>query len=140
MSPVPQPILIRDNCVSLATLADSTLLPVLLERGEQPFFNWYCSLDLALSEGSMFTASELQLVGGTKLQASGQCHYLDGYHFITAAFERLWKSALRETQILRATHFRMEAFLHQWHGYIGHDYGFELDARLQGYVLKKSFS
>lgn len=88
----------------------------------------------------MFQESELQSVGGTKLYASGQCPYLDGYHFITAAFDTLWGKALQETQILRATHFRLEAFLHQWHGYIGHDYGFELEAQLQGYVLKHSLS
>src|SRR3989338_2124496 len=140
MLPVPQPILIRDNGVSLATLADSTLLPVLLEQGEQPFFEWFYSLDLTVSEGIMYKESELRAVGGAKLHASGQCPYLDGYTFISAAFDTLWKRALQETQILRATHFRLEAFLHQWHGYIGHDYGFELDARLHGYVLKRSFS
>lgn len=140
MLPVPQPILIRDDGVSLATLADSTLLPVLLERGEQPFFEWYSSINLIVAEEPMFKESELLLVGGTKLYASGQCTYLEGYRFIIAAFDTLWKEALRETEILRATHFGMEAFLHQWHGYIGHDYGFELDARLQGYVLKKDLS
>src|SRR3989338_62578 len=140
MLPVPQPILIGDNGVSLATLADSALLPVLLERGEQPFFEWYASIDLMMSEESMFRESDLLLVGGTRLYAGIQCSYLDGYHFIATAFDTLWKRALQETQILSATHFRLEAFLHQWHGYIGHDYGFELDARLQGYVLKRSFS
>ena len=140
MLPAPQLILRTDQGISLATLADSTLLPVLLEQGEQPFFEWYSSIDLTVSEESMFKESELLFVGGTKMYASGQCNYLEGYHFITAAFDTLWKRALKETKILRATHFRMEAFLHQWHGYIGHDYGFELDARLQGYVLKRSLS
>ncbi len=140
MLPVPQPILVRPDGVSLATLADSALLPVLLERGEQPFFDWFYSVDLTVWEGSMFKESELQVVGGTKLHASGQCHYFEGYNFITAAFDTLWKRALQETQILRATHFKLEAFLHQWHGYIGHDYGFELDAQLQGYVLKRFLS
>ena|SRR3989338_4724484 len=137
---IPQLISIRDNGVSLATLADSTILPVLLERGEQPFFDWFYSVDLTMSEGQMFKESELQSLGGTKLYASGQCPYLDGYHFITAAFDKLWSKAVEETEMLRASHFRMEASLHQWHGHFGHDYGFELEARLQGYVLKNSLS
>src|SRR3989344_3499630 len=140
MLPALQPILITGGGISLARLADSTLLPVLLERGEQPFFEWDSSIDLIVSEKSMFKKSELLFVGGTKMYASGQCNYVEGYQFITAAFDVLWKRALKETEVLRATHFRMEAFLHQWHGHIGHDYGFELDARLQGYVLKKDLS
>ena len=140
MLPALQPILITDRRISLASLADPTLLPVLLERGEQPFFEWYSSIDLITSEGSMFREPELRLVGEAKLYASGQCDYSEGYRFIVAAFDVLWKRTLRETEILRATHFHMEAFLHQWQGYIGHDYGFELDTRLQGYVLKNSLS
>jgi|SRR3989344_645230 len=140
MLPVPQPILLRPDGVSLATLADPVLLPILLERGEQPFFEWYASIDLMMSEESMFKESDLLAVGGTRLYAGIQCSYLDGYHFMATAFDILWKKALKETEILRATHFRLEAYLHQWHGYIGHDYGFELDVRLQRYVLKRSLS
>jgi len=138
MSHLPQPVLDRENGFTLAKLVDASLLPVLLERGEQPFLELYSSLTADSLE--IIDPSELVLVGGATLFAYGQCQYLEGYRFITSAFDKLWDESLKKTEMLRATHFRMEARLREWHGYIGHDYGFELDAGLRGYVLKNSLS
>ena len=133
---LPQPLLQRDDGFSLARLVDANLLPVLLERGEQPFVELFSSLNLE----STIDPLELVSLGSTRIFAYGQCNYLDSNYLMNKLFEKLWERSLKETEMLKATYFKLEAVLHQWHGHIGHDYGFELDAVLEGYMLKNALS
>lgn len=141
---LPQPILWHNEKYLLAKLVDDYTLPVLLERGEQPFLELYSNEEFIELSNLSNSFNFLDLVQvGEKLTFYKAVQVISGddYRSLVSVFKIVWNQALKQTKKINASYFNLEVVLKtSYADPKGYDFCFELGAELHRYKSRNSLS